>query len=730
MNSVADEKAVASDDPRVIAALEEYLDAVEAGQPLERRAFVARHPEVAEALAACLEGLDFVRSAAPNLHASAAPPATTELGDFHLVRVIGQGGMGVVYEAEQRSLGRRVAVKVLPFVSALDPRQLQRFQNEAHAAAQLHHPHIVPVYAVGCASGVHFYAMQLIEGRNLAQVMRGQRTEVKGQPKATRNGKGSDTAPWPEAGIAIESSPDSAPGVRSALRPTDAARLGVQAAEALDYAHQLGVVHRDIKPANLLLDARGHLWITDFGLACLPTEVELTRTGDLLGTLRYLSPEAAAGGSKRGVIEPRSDIYALGVTLYELLTGRPAFIVSDRAELLRRIVEVDPLPPRQWDRTIPTDLETIVLKAINKEPAKRYATAQEMADDLQRFLAGAPIHARRATPVERLARWTRRHRTAVVVGLGVALTALVTLCSFTTVVVQQRNEVRQQRAGLLRERRTAWEAFDKSHTRLVEGWLSRQPRLLPVQRAYLLEALQYYESVLHEDSTDPRPREQTAKAACRVGDIQQRLGESKAAEAAYDRAVALFAQLMEDSPEEAEYRRELAVCLNNRGNLFRGQARWSDALQAYEKARALFCGLDGVTSLEGQAGTDVNEGLVLQSLDRLPEAEAALRRAVKQFEKLAAADDRVMYRHDLAQARNNLGYLLQQTARGEEARTFYKTAVAEREKLAAEYPEVLEFRQDLAQSLTNFGRSLQAAGETEEAKRLDERAEQVRQFGR
>ena len=331
--------------------------------------------------------------------------------------------MGVVFEAVQVSLGRRVALKILPLAAAIDPRHLQRFQLEAQAAAHLHHPHIVPIHAVGCDRGVHYYAMQFVEGRSLADLVRETRREAgraagrrlrAGRRPPARAGRRTPSRRRPSSTPPPRPSREPSGSARSSrdLAPArSAARLGIQAAEALEHAHALGVLHRDIKPANLLVEPSGHLWVADFGLARFGADSDLTRTGDLLGTLRYMSPEQAM--ARRVVVDHRTDIYSLGATLYELLTARPAFDGHDRQELLRRIADEDPTPPRQLDPAIPRDLETIVLKAMAKEPEGRYATAQELADDLRRFLADEPIRARRPGPAERLAKWARRHRVAL-----------------------------------------------------------------------------------------------------------------------------------------------------------------------------------------------------------------------------------------------------------------------------------------------------------------------------
>jgi serine/threonine protein kinase/Flp pilus assembly protein TadD len=350
---------------------------------------------------------------------------TGTLGDFRLLREVGRGGMGIVYEAEQISLGRRVALKVLPFAATMDPRHLQRFQNEARAAASLHHPNIVPVYAVGCERGVHYYAMQFIDGLTLAQFL---------APKSDSPAPSPDQAttaypPLPpdkaaaETAVAAAETTAQVPRDRAEFRRI--AAWGIQAAEALEHAHQLGIVHRDVKPGNLMLDGAGKLWVTDFGLARVGADAGLTLTGDLVGTLRYMSPEQAL--ARRATVDHRTDIYSLGVTLYEVLTGRPAVEGKTREEILRQIVFAAPKAPRQRNRAIPADLETIILKAMAPEPERRYATAQELAEDLGRFLEDRPVQARRPSLSARARQWARRHPTlvgSVAVGVVAALAVL------------------------------------------------------------------------------------------------------------------------------------------------------------------------------------------------------------------------------------------------------------------------------------------------------------------
>ncbi len=409
------------------ASLAEAFDALtsrlQAGEAIGLEEVRRLYPAHADELARLLPALAALGQLSGSGEPVAAAPAGDNeeapgtLGDFRIIREVGRGGMGVVYEAEQVSLRRRVALKVLPFAATLDPRQLQRFHNEARAAAGLHHSNIVPVYGVGQERGVHYYAMQFIDGQTLAALIRQLRrmAAAKAAPAGEVTvphvpGAGADDADaGAETPLAAALSTGRAGRGREYYRAV--ARWGAQAAEALDYAHQVGVVHRDVKPANLMVENRGQLWVTDFGLARIQTEASLTATGDLVGTLRYMSPEQAL--AKRVPIDHRTDVYSLGATLYELLTLRPLFGGTDRQELLRQIAFEEPVPLRRLNAGVPAELEIIVLKALEKNPQERYAMAQDLADDLRRWMDDRPIQARRPPLLRRLLKWARRHRPLV-----------------------------------------------------------------------------------------------------------------------------------------------------------------------------------------------------------------------------------------------------------------------------------------------------------------------------
>ncbi len=319
---------------------------LQAGRAPDRRLLVQAHPELATELEACLAGIEFIHQA--------TGPATdlpASLGEFRIIRELGRGGMGVVYEAEQTPLRRVVALKVLRFGVVADQEAMQRFQREAETVARLHHTNIVPIFAVGCERGVHYYAMQYIAGRSLADVL----------AESQRSGK--------------------------PLSCDRVAAWGLQAAEALAHAHQRGVIHRDIKPSNLLLDGDGVVWLTDFGLAKRMDEATLTVYGTLMGTPRYMSPEQAA--SLQQPVDRRTDIYSLGATLYELATARPLFGPAEPQLVIAQILTEEPARPRQLRSGLPRDLETVILTCLAKEPLKRYQTAQALASDLRAVIEGA-----------------------------------------------------------------------------------------------------------------------------------------------------------------------------------------------------------------------------------------------------------------------------------------------------------------------------------------------------
>jgi serine/threonine protein kinase len=441
-------------DPVDVLA-EEFADRLRRGEHPSVSDYAAQHPEHADQLRELLPAvaqMEYLKRFRRSSGAAEKEELPDRFGDFRILRELGRGGMGVVFEAVQESLGRPVALKVLATHAQLDPTRRERFVREAQAAAKLHHTNIVPVFGVGEQDGIPYYVMQLIRGDGLNAVaarwrlarsqseketgVRGQgtvqETGVRGQESeqaVSRDPEGS--APPTHLGGALPSGsrltgslahdpcPLSPEGGPSYSDWSFVAEVGLQAADALHYAHKQGVLHRDVKPANLILDPAGRVWVADFGLAKLVNLHGLTATGDILGTLQYLAPECLAGDS-----DPRSDVYGLGATLYELLTLQPPYPTESPARLVKQVADADPPAPRQLNPAIPRDLETIVMKAMAREPHRRYAGARELAADLQAFLEDRPITARRETALGRAWRWCRRNPATAITGAN-AVAALV-----------------------------------------------------------------------------------------------------------------------------------------------------------------------------------------------------------------------------------------------------------------------------------------------------------------
>ncbi|MFO0798569.1 MAG: WD40 repeat domain-containing serine/threonine protein kinase [Gemmataceae bacterium] len=429
--------------------------------------FAACHPELADRIRSLFPAL-LALEAAGEASPSDTLSTGARLGEYRLVREVGRGGMGVVYEAVQETLGRRVALKVLA-AGAHDPSErLDRFRREARTAGRLHHTNIVPVYGVGADRGTHFYAMQYIRGRSLADVLADVRRRRTGSTVVQAAGTGDASSTLP-----------SASGATYFRR---AGELIAQAADAVAHAHAQGVLHRDLKPSNLLVDDAGTLWVADFGLAKADDSDDLTRTGDLVGTLRYMAPERF-----RGEADGRSDVYALGATLYELLTLRPAFDAADRPHLIEQVTRAAAPPPRSVDSSIPLDLETIAQKAMAADPRERYQSAAAMAEDLRRYLDGRPVLARRPTLAQRGVKWARRNSALVAVtGVAAALAAVVSITvlavSNAAIAAKQKDTEKalaRESTALKAERLARGEAQERLRQSLIDQAaavrLSRRP---------------------------------------------------------------------------------------------------------------------------------------------------------------------------------------------------------------------------------------------------------------
>ena len=414
-----------SGDDLIYDLADEFVSRKQAGESPSISEYCARYPHLAgriREIFATLSMLESVKSDSGVAEKEAADFPET-IGSYRIVREIGRGGMGIVYEAQHAALGRPVALKVLVRRLSGNAHAKARFEREARAVAKLHHTNIVPLFEVGEDEGQSFLAMQLINGISLDQLI-GRSEFSSGSFSLPAELQQSTESSRPESSHRLPSRGSSGSGSQHSQRIRSILDIAIQIAGALRYAQEREIIHRDIKPSNILLDESGVAWLTDFGLAkSKDMDEDLTQTGDFVGTLRYMAPERF-----RGECDERADIYALGLTLYELLTGKEAFESSDRLKLMRMVDECEPVSPRSHDPRIPRDLETIVLKSISRDPASRYKSAKALADDLERFQQDRPIKARRHNVMEQLVRWSRRNKSLAaslsVVGLLLGIIAV------------------------------------------------------------------------------------------------------------------------------------------------------------------------------------------------------------------------------------------------------------------------------------------------------------------
>ncbi len=739
---------------------EEFAERFRRGEAPSIAEYEARLPEHAPRLRKLLSTvamMERLKSMTEGVsESSTVGPMPERLGEFRVLRELGRGGMGVVYEAIQESLGRHVALKVVHHVQ-LDARGLQRFQREAEAIAQLHHTNIVPIFGVGEHEGLPYYAMQYIRGIGL-DVLLGR---------------------WRAVGSA-----------RSEDRARFVARIGTQAAEAIQYAHEQGVLHRDIKPANLLLDEHQAVWITDFGLAKLAGLEDLTASGDVIGTLRYLAPEAL-----KGQTGPRSDVYSLGLTLYEMLTLTPPFGDLTASELLRQVGEGNLPRPRSLDPTIPRDLETIILKAIAREPDHRYATASALADDLRRFQVDRPIRARRATSFERAWRWSRRNRmTAALLATlasSLLLAAIVGWIGYASTKKALEGESSRRREaeaatrradenvslslgvfaelfaklspkgepfppptgrahpprGLDGRRRPGPPPGDPAGRRgptpalrlgtrnpfVKEDRANAEPpgppgRGGPQGNAVLLQTiLSFYEQFATKNQTEPKLQGDAAWAYFKVGTLYQQLGREREAEDALGRAGATLDDLVARFPEVAEYRAKL-VEIAIMAEPWSADPSSLDRLEGrLRRAKAIGEALviespNNVAYRQNQIHVEAKLGVVLHREGRSDEAESCYRRAIEVAGELVersptnerAQVDRVDIREELALLEFERGHRVEATAllnkAADDLRSL-KTEVAKDRSVGDRYA-----------LLANDFRQL---GETSQAEEMNRRAEEI-----
>ena len=668
---------------RLTDVLDRWLMSLEQGTPLAQRQLLAEHPDLAEALKKYFHSLaDLHEMAAGFGHAAehvkkeekSDDDSEKQIGDFELLHEIGRGGMGVVYEARQISLDRRVAIKILPFASVLDSRQIARFKHEAQAAAQLHHEHIVPVFAIGVERGVHYYAMQLVNGQSLDR--------------------------W------IESQNAARFANRTRQLPREhfenVARLGMQAAQALHAAHEYGIVHRDIKPSNLMIEPgtpgnehagdTSKCWVTDFGLARVQREVSLTRTGDLVGTLRYMSPEQAKGS----LVDHRTDVYSLGATLYELAGLTAAYREDHSVTLLQQIDSHDPTPLRQLRPEIPADLANIIHKALSRQRDDRYATAADFAADLQRFLKGEPTAAHAPSLLERCARFSQRHARAMSVTLALLLLLVFGLTIGSALIFRETQRANQNLARAQQSSHEARDLLDQFGRQLSER-LAHIAGAEEVRRDLLLSASDYYRRFITDSQGDPTQQTDLAIAYGCLASLLDDVGTADEALATHQEAVGFLQQLARDNASETS-RQRLAVAQNNLALALRRAGKFTEAKEQLEQAIKTQHALTSAAPRNKQYAVELaksygNLGLVLQDAAD-DSAATAFQSSVDAWSSLVAGD--AQYQSNLAAALSNLAGVYSQTEPSRAIRLYEK---AIQSQIASAAAGTIESQRELA--LTN-----------------------------
>jgi tetratricopeptide (TPR) repeat protein len=740
------DSAVPDREQRLDEVIAGYLGAVRGGQAPDRQQLLADHADLAGDLAEFFADQDrFDRVAAP-LRAAVGPSPSRlpeTIGKHDVLGEIARGGMGVVLRARHRDLGRLVALKLLlagPYAAAED---VQRFRHEAEAAALLDHSHIVPVYEVGEHDGLPYFSMKLMQG-SLAQRLRSSplvTTTARTVPLGSE-GNGCDVSP--DSGAPAADTTPLAP-VGQDSSPRESARLVLQIARAVHYAHQRGILHRDLKPANILLDEHGQPHVSDFGLARRRGAPGLTRSGDVVGTPAYMAPEQAVA---RGEITVATDVYGLGAILYECLAGRPPFKADSPVETLRQVLDREPPRLRALNSLVDADLETICLKCLQKEPARRYASARDLAADLERYLRGETILARPVGLLTRGMRWLRRE--PVVAGLAVALAGAAVLlvvavvAGFALVLQQwqraeegfsvaqaQRDEARDALAAAEKARRQADlsarasdESFRQAHAAVNDFCLSfsdelaRAPAMQPLRRKLLLLGRRYYQAFVQQRSGDPKLRRELADTHVRVAEISSDIGEQAEALAEYRAALAIYRQLHAERPADAVLQRKLAGTLLNiatKQDTREGLATTDEALGLYE--RFLKEHPDDLNLQSGRALLLGNRGSRLIGAGRFAEARIDLEETLSRQDALVRRyPGSDAFRWALAGTLDNYGVLLERLGEGPASLCCYLRAHEHRQRLAAARPRDTVRAANLAAAHHHLGIAFRNLGHTAAAR--------------
>jgi serine/threonine-protein kinase len=623
-----------------------------------------------------------------------------------------QGGLGEVFVAQDEELHREVALKRIQSRYAGLAESRRRFLLEAEITGRLEHPGVVPVHGlVQDEHGEPYYAMRFIQGESLDDALRR----------------------FHEA--------DRRPGRDEGERRLELRQLlgrFVAVCNTIAYAHSRGILHRDLKPGNIMLGKYGETLVVDWGLAkTLPraaaaraggeetplpisgAEATGTQMGRALGTPVYMSPEQAAG--RWDVVRETSDIYSLGATLYALLTGQPPVQGGDAKEVMDKVRRGVVAAPRQVNPRVSAALDAVCRKAMAREPERRYATALELAQEVERWLADEPVRAYREPRLARLARWGRRHR-AITAGAAALLVTAVLALGFGLWAVRQEQartaaakEQAEERFGL------AQDAVNHYLNQVTEDKQLKEKDFYALRKKLLAAAVPFYEQLARAKAGDPEQEVARARAYHRLGHLRRQIGEPEAAQADYEQTRAILTQLAADFPDVPQYRHELARNCNDLGVTLASQGNLAEAEAAYRQAIALQEKLvaDSPTVMDYRHNLAKHcsaLGNLLAAQGKRPEAEAAFRRALALEEQLAAAFTAVPeYRREVARTQLNLGVVLADLGKPAEAEAVFRRARDVQQQLADDFPGLPELRQELAGSHNNLGILLYGLGKRAEA---------------
>jgi serine/threonine-protein kinase len=621
---------------------------------------------------------------------------------YTLTHLHAQGGLGQVWLARDTNLGREVALKELKPERTQHPTVTARFLEEARITSQLQHPGIVPIYELVHRDGgwQPFYTMRFVKGRTLSDAIRDYH-QKRVAKKAT-------------------------PLDRQALL-----RAFEGVCQAVAYAHSRGVLHRDLKGLNVVLGDYGEVIVLDWGLAKLVKPAEETNDaslvtssaqgevggtvqGQVLGTPAYMPPEQASG--RPDLVDQRSDVYGLGAILYEILTGWPPFTGSDLEDVLRRVRSEEPARPRQVCANVSRVLEAICLKALAKKPAERYATARELAEDVQRYLADEPVQAYREPLTDRVRRWGRRHRSVASAAAMLLVTGVVGLSAGLWAVGREQQKTRAALVRAQKAEQDTLEDYRASTDDAIEQLIGSRPELGPQEKAYLEKTLKRWQVFADRTEDDARSRAIRAEGQFRVARLRHELRQSKEAVAGYREALALYEKLAEEFPGVHVYRQHLAFAHHYLGAQLADQKQFAKAAEHDRKALAMRQKLaDDFPAVpayrQGLARTHNNLGTVLAGQNEREKAAEHYRQAIDIFQKLANVyPTEPAYPNDLAGIHINLGNLLADQNQREKAAEQYRKALNLQQKLVGEHPSVGVYRERLASSHHGLGNLHMAGG--------------------